>query len=104
MKYAIAASMMALGLAACGGGGGGGGDARAEFVSECVAESGDDKATCECQADAMIDAVGKDNFNKMANIAKTDEDKASEMMTELMTSDPAVMMKVAEAMGKCSGG
>lgn len=101
MKYAIAASMMALGLAACGGGGG---NAKAEFVSECVAESGQDEATCECQADAMIDAVGQDNFNKMAKVAESDEDKAAEMMTELMAEDPTVMMKVAEAMGKCVGG
>ena len=100
MKYAIAASMMALGLAACGGGGGG--DARAEFVSECVAESGDDQAICECQADVMIDAVGRDNFNKMTEIAKSDEDKAAEMMAEIMMKDPSAKKDAAEAMGKCT--
>ena len=101
MKYAIAASMMALGLAACGGGGG---NAKAEFVAECVADSGQDKATCECQADAMIDAVGADNFSKMANLAKTDEAAASEMMTELVAENPDIAMKMGAAMLSCGTG
>ena len=98
MKYAIAASMMALGLAACGGGGGG----KAEFVKKCVAESGQDQAVCECQSDAMEEAIGTDNFNKMVKVAMNDEDAAADMMAELVAENPDIAMKMAGAMMKCS--
>ena len=100
MKYAIAASMMALGLAACGGGGG---NAKAEFIDECVKESGQDQAMCECQAEAMVDALGDDKFNKMVKLAKAgDEAAAEEMMTKLMTDDPSIAMKMGTAMLSCA--
>lgn len=101
MKYAITASILALGLAACGGGGG---NAKAEFVEECVKESGDSKETCECQANAMVDALGDKNFNKMVSLAKADDEAGAEkMMMELVGEDPEVGMKMGLAMMACAG-
>ena len=86
--------------AACGGGGG---NAKAEFVSECVKESGESKETCECQANAMADALGDKNFSKMVTLAKNDdEDGAEKMMMELVGEDPAVAMKMGAAMMTCA--
>jgi len=100
MKYALAASMLALGLGACGGGGG---NAKAEFVAECVKESGESKEACECQANAMVDALGDKNFNKMVSLAKNDDEAGAEkMMMELVGEDPSVAMKMGMAMMACS--
>ena len=99
MKYALAASMMALGLAACGGGG----NAKSEFVKECVADSGESEKTCTCLADATEKAVGASNFSKLVKLAKAgDEDGAEKLMTDLMGEDPAKAMEMGMAMLSCS--
>ena len=103
MRYALAASMMVLGLGACGGGGGG--NAKAEFVKECVADSGESEETCKCLADATENTVGANNFSKLVNMAKSgDEDGAEKLMMELMGEDPAKAMAFATAMMSCSAG
>ncbi len=97
MKYAIAASMMALGLAACGGGGG----AKSEMVKACMDEGGTTKEVCECQAGALIDAIGEDKAKEMVALGKKDEAAAAEMMMKLATDDPTAAMKMGEAMMAC---
>lgn len=99
MKYALAASMMALGLAACGGGGGGD---KAALVEKCM-EEGESKADCTCQVNAFADALGDDAIGKMAKAAKTeDEDAVEALMMEIMMKDPAAMGKMTTAMMACA--
>lgn len=102
MKYAIAATMMAFGLAACGGGGGG--DAKAKLVEACVEEEGSSKEACECQVTALEDALGSDTLNKLADLAdKEDEAAAEALMMEVMTENPEAMGKMGAAMMSCAG-
>lgn len=100
MKYALAASMLALGLAACGGGGG----AKGEFVEACVKESGESKETCECQANAMEEALGKSDFNKFVKIVSSDDEEAGEkLMMDIIGKNPEAGMKMGMAMLACAG-
>lgn len=97
MKYAIAASMMALGLAACGGGGNG----KATLVEKCV-EDGESKETCTCQVNAFEEALGEENLNKLVKFAETDDEAGAEaLMMEIMGEDPAKAMKMGTAMMAC---
>lgn len=99
MKYAIAASMMALGLAACGGGGSGG---KSTLVDKCV-EEGESKEACTCQVNALEEALGSDNLNKLVSLAEKDDEAAAEaMMMEIMGEDPAAAMKMGTAMMACA--
>ena len=97
MKYAIAASMLALGLAACGGGGGG----KSALMEKCVAD-GESKETCTCQIDAMEEALGSDNLNKLAKLAAADDEAGAEkLMIEIMMDKPESAMKMGMAMMAC---
>jgi len=106
MKYALAASMMALGLAACGGGGGAGdsGKVKSAMIAECT-EDGESKETCECQVDALEEALGKDDFGKMAKFVQAkDEEGGEKFMMDLMTEKPDIAMKMGMSMMACSTG
>lgn len=98
MKYAIAASMLALGLAACGGGGG---NAKAQLVDACV-EEGDSKETCTCQVDALEETLGAGTLNKLASLADKEDDAAAEkLMMEILSEKPEAAMKMGMAMMAC---
>lgn len=100
MKYALAASMLALGLAACGGGGG---NAKAKLVDACV-EEGESKETCNCQIDAVEEALGSSTLNKLAALAeKDDEAGAEKLMMEILADKPDAAMKMGMAMMGCAG-
>jgi len=97
MKYALAASMLALGLAAWGGGG----NAKATLVDACV-EDGEDKESCSCQVNALEEALGADTLNKLAALAEGDDEAAAEkLMMEIMGEDLDAVMKLGTAMAAC---
>lgn len=98
MKYALTASMLALGLAACGGGGG---SAKATLVDACI-EDGQDKDACSCQVNALEEALGSDTLKKMADLAEGEDEAAAEkLMMEIMGEDLDAVMKLGTAMAAC---
>lgn len=98
MNKAIAASVMILGLVACGGGG----DGKSFLVGKCV-EEGESKEACNCQVDALEEALGSENIDKMVALAKSeDEAGAQKLMTEIMAEDPTKVLSMATAMGACA--
>ena len=102
MKKVIFASMLAVGLAACGGGGGG---AKAAIEQSCLEDGSTDAVTCSCMADQFVEKLDPKMLNIIVEASKAeDEDaymmsKMGELGPEEMTSFMTVMMGAASECG-----
>ena len=72
------------------------------LVDQCVAE-GESAKVCGCQVTAVEDSLGEENFNKLLDLAKADDEAGAEaLMTEIMSSDPQKAMQMATSIMGCS--
>ena len=92
MKYAFMASVMALGLAACGGGGGGG---KAALIKACTADGQGTKEECTCMADAAEEKLDKPLFTKLVKAATNGEDGVQAMIGDLSAEEQGKFMGFA---------
>lgn len=102
MNKVIFASVLAMGLAACGGGSGG---AKAALVQSCLDDGTSDEKTCNCMADMAVDKLDPKLVDIIVEATKAeDEDafmmsKMGELSPEEMTSFMTVMMGAATECG-----
>lgn len=102
MNKVIFASVLAMGLAACGGGGGG---AKAALVQSCLDDGTSDEKTCNCMADMAVEKLDPKLVDIIVEATKAeDEDafmmsKMGELSPEEMTSFMTVMMGAATECG-----
>jgi len=94
MKKVMFASVLAMGLAACGGGGGG---AKAALVESCLADGGSDEKTCTCMADMAVDKLDPKLVNIIVEATKA-EDEDAYMMSKMSELEPAEMTQFMTVM------
>lgn len=74
-----------------------------ELVDQCVAE-GETEETCNCQIGAVEEALGEDDFAKLVELAKNDDEAGAEkLMTDIMSEKPDVAMQMGMKMMACAG-
>ncbi len=81
MKKVILASVLALGLAACGGAGGG--DKVAQLTKLCLEEDGSSQAECECMSKAAVDKLDPEMVDMLIEAGSKGDD-ADAAMAEMM--------------------
>lgn len=72
------------------------------LISMCIAE-GVSESECTCQIKAVEDALEHEDFLKLIDLAEQgDEDGAESMLTDIMSDNPGVAMRMAGDMLKCA--
>lgn len=90
MKYSILASMLALGLAACGGGGQ---NDRQALIDACMADDGMSAESCACLADNAEEQLDGDLYGIMVQAARDgDEADMSAAMENLTMAQQTQLM------------
>ncbi len=102
MKKVIIASVLAIGLAACGGGG----DKAAQLTKLCMDEGDTSAAECECMSNAAVEKLDGEMVDLLLKAAKSDGDSdaaMASMMGDLSPEQMAQFMTFAmEAGTTCS--
>ena len=74
------------------------------LVDQCVAE-GESEDVCNCQIGAVEEALGTEDFSKLIDLAKNDDEEGAEqLMTEIMSEKPEIAMEMGMKMMGCTGG
>ena len=87
MKKIIFASVLAMGLAACGGGNGG---AKAALLESCLEDGSTDQDTCSCMADLAIEKLDPKLVNILVEATEA-EDEDAYMMSKMGELSPDEM-------------
>lgn len=101
MKKVIIASVMAIGLAACGGGGGD----KAALVKACLDDGDGTQKECECMADAFVKDLDPKVLDLIVEASKAEDSEAAvmagmgELEPEQLQSMMTVMMGAAGTCG-----
>lgn len=94
MNKVIIASVLAMGLAACGGGSGG---AKAALVKSCMDDGDSDQKTCSCMADMAVEKLDPKLVNILVESTKA-EDTDAYMMSKMGELEPAEMTQFMTVM------
>ncbi len=89
MKKVIIASVLAIGLAACGGGG----DKAAQLTKLCMAEEDSNAAECECMSTAAVDKLDGEMVDMLLKAAKSGGDSDAAMASMMGDLTPEQMGK-----------
>lgn len=81
MKYSVLATLLALGLVACGGGQ----SDRQVLVEACMAEQDMDQASCECLADNAEEQLDGELYSVMVQAARDGEEADMNAAMENLT-------------------
>lgn len=94
MNKVIFASVLAMGLAACGGGSGG---AKSALVQSCLEDGDSDEKTCTCMADMAVEKLDQKLVNIIVEATKS-EDEDAYMMSKMSELEPAEMTQFMTVM------
>lgn len=104
MRNVILASVLAIGLAACGGAGGG--DKTAKLTKLCLDEGGSSAAECECMSKAAVEKLDGDMVDLLIEAGSKGDDSdaaMAEMMGKLDAEQMAQFMTFAMESGTACG-
>lgn len=90
MRRVILASVSLVALGACGGG-----SDRAAIVEACMNENGADQKTCDCMAETAEEELDGDLYSRLADAARSGEDGAEKMMSDMSGEDQAEFVAFA---------
>lgn len=72
------------------------------LVDKCVEDGTTTEEVCICQIGAVEEALGEEDFSKLIEFAKNDdEDGAEALMMEIMGDKPEIAMQMGTKMMSC---
>jgi hypothetical protein len=98
MKKVIIASVMAIGLAACGGGGGD----KAALVKACLADGDGTQKQCDCMADTFVKDLDPKVLKVIVEASKA-EDSEAVIMSKMGELEPAQLQSMMTVMMGAAG-